>query len=154
MSREPKAPPPATAVSILLRGTPAWNAGFNEGVREGARQGVDQFVRMLEERLGKDEADRILAKAFPPKPLGSKFWEKLIMGDSLTGETPAQKSARQRRTQRILRDEEQATELAALVREGHTTESARQKMGIGVVRAQRIRAVAVRLGLIEGRRKS
>lgn len=71
---------------------------------------------------------------------------------TFTAETPAQKSARARRMSRILRDKEQAKEMAELILQGHTTESARQEMGwIGIVRAQRIRAVAVRMGLIPGR---
>jgi hypothetical protein len=68
-----------------------------------------------------------------------------------TGESPQQKSARIRRTQRLLRDEAQAVEMAALVRQGLTTEGARQQMRMGVVRAQRVRAVAVRLGLVSPR---
>lgn len=70
------------------------------------------------------------------------------------GETPGQKSARLRRLARIVRDEELAREMAALIRAGETTESARHKMGsqpIGVGRAHRVRALAVRLGLLDPR---
>jgi len=58
-------------------------------------------------------------------------------------EDPAAKAGRTKRLQRTLRDEGQASEFAALIRAGDTTETARAKMGIGEVKAKRLRAIAV-----------
>ena len=64
-------------------------------------------------------------------------------------EDPAVKSGRTKRLQRTLRDEAQAAEFAAMIRGGETTETARAKMGIGEVKAKRLRAVAVRMKWLE-----
>jgi hypothetical protein len=69
------------------------------------------------------------------------------------GEDPAIKSARTRSAKRALRDQGQAAEFALLIRGGETTETARAKMGIGAVKAKRIRAIAVRLKLIDRRQR-
>ena len=58
-------------------------------------------------------------------------------------EDPAVKAGRTKRLQRTLRDEGQAAEFAAMIRGGETTETARAKMGIGEVKAKRLRAIAV-----------
>ncbi len=63
--------------------------------------------------------------------------------DREAGEDPAVKAGRTKRLRRTLRDEGQAAEFAALIRGGDTTETARAKMGIGEVKAKRLRAIAV-----------
>lgn len=68
-------------------------------------------------------------------------------------ETPGQKSARMRRLNRIIDDEIMAVPLAALINSGASTEAARKKLGIGAVRAQRVRNVAVRMGLLRSRQR-
>lgn len=138
-------PAPATSSDGAAE---AWRQGFEHGVTAG----VAGILKRLEEKLGPVEAARVVRALAPPDT--SSGWAALLAipaGRPSTGETPGQKSARLRRTQRLIRDEQQAVELAALIRGGDTTESARRKMGVGVVRAQRIRSVAVRLGLLQRR---
>jgi hypothetical protein len=69
------------------------------------------------------------------------------------GETPTEKSARIRRLEQRARDETLAQAMAALVDAGDTTEAARVKLGIGHIRAQRVRTLAVRRGLLRRRQR-
>lgn len=114
-------------------------AAFDAGFRDGAAS----LLREIREDPARYGLCSIAGASEQPGAM--------IRGRKLVGETPGQKSARLRRLARIVRDEELAREMAALIRDGETTESARHKMGsqpIGVGRAHRVRALAVRLGLI------
>ncbi len=70
-----------------------------------------------------------------------------------SGETPSQKSARLRRAERILRDQGDVFAFVAQIVAGATTEEARENLGIGIRRAERLRAVAVSMGLLRRRQR-
>jgi hypothetical protein len=115
--------------------------------QSGYEQGVEDTEKRFRDALSKEAAEfQAVARAVLARHVRASK-------TAPTGETPQQKSARLRRTARLIRDEQQAREMAALIRQGDTTEQAREKMKIGVVRAQRIRATAVGMGLLDPRHR-
>jgi len=113
--------------------------------------GRDAALALIESAIGLD----VLAAAMRIDAASSAQRRKqiaaLVPAHPDTGEAPAAKSARLSRARREVRDAELARELAAHVSNGKTTEQARLEMKIGVVRSQRVRALAVKLGLIAPR---
>lgn len=93
-----------------------------------------------------DAMERQTKKAISRSPLA-----RALLNGEAPLEDPAVKAGRTKQLKRILRDEGQAVEFAALIRAGESTETARAKMGIGLVRAKRLRAIAVRLKWIRSR---
>jgi hypothetical protein len=140
------------------KGAPNYQRGFRAGY-EAATIDILRLVRMespkLQELLEQmrpaldrlDAMDRLRA-AHTMSPLA----RAILYPDTLPPlEASAAKAGRTKQLKRILRDEGQAAEFAALIRAGETTETARAKMGIGLVRAKRLRAIAVRLKWIRER---
>jgi hypothetical protein len=125
----------------------AWEAGFREGTRAA--------LALVEKAIGLQAIAVALKVDAPSNGQRRKRIAELVAGSHVrpdSGESPAQKSARLSRTRREIRDAELASELALHVNHGATTEEARAAMGgIGIVRAQRVRALAVRMGLIKPR---
>lgn len=85
--------------------------------------------------------DRIAEKTKPE----IEWYERQLRKDAAT---PEKKAGRTKQLHRLARDEAMARDFAALIRAGHTTETARAKMGLGDVRARRIRKMAVQAGLL------
>src|SRR4051812_26045053 len=116
---------------------------WEEGFREGARAAL----ALVEKAIGLDTLAAGLNVDAPGNGERRRRIVAMVAVRRDTGETAAQKSARLSRTRRQVRDAELAREMAAHVSNGKTTARARLEMKIGVVRSQRVRALAVKMGL-------
>lgn len=132
---------PAPGAGDLFRSA-LWQAGYAAGVADVYRALVENRVATIE----KAEQAVKHAEAMALERARAAALRKAAA--KVQAQSPAVKAARTKRLRRVFRDEAQAIEFAALIRAGHTTESARAQLGLGDVRARRIRAAAVRMGLI------
>lgn len=115
--------------------------------RKRSRAMILKALDTLKPRLRASPNDKQLLNEY-------RIWKEALAQDSPRPETGPQKSARLRRTGRVLDDVALAVRFAAQVSEGRTTAQVREHLGIGAVRAQRIRRLAVQLGLLKPRQRA
>jgi hypothetical protein len=132
----------ASAAPGALLKSSLWQAGYAEGVYETLQALLD------DEAATKERARQIVGMSTAMK-------QQLARANALRERAldPAVKAARTQRLKRMQRDEAQAAEFAALIRAGESTETARAKMGVGAVRAKRLRAIAVKMKWIRSRQR-
>jgi|SRR5882672_4720075 len=116
--------------------------------------GRDAALALIENAIGLDALAAALKVDAPSSAQRRKQIAAMVAARPDTGESPAVKSARLSRARREIRDAELARELAVHISNGKTTEQTRLVMKIGVVRSQRVRALAVRMGLLAPRSSS
>jgi hypothetical protein len=123
--------------------------------RGGYERGAIDFLRVYR---AKDftTLDAALEKWSPAIERFDAMEKARAEAQAISGTAPTTmqaKASRTRQLNRMARDQAQAAEFAALIRGGETTVTAAKKMGIGIVRAKRLRSVAVSLKWIRVRQR-
>jgi hypothetical protein len=138
------------ATKAIRRSSEDWLDGFRAGIT-AALNYVDEMpdldksvARTMKTDLVLHMVDAQHRRDATARETISKVIERL---------SPAAKAGATKRVRRELQDQSLAGEFAAHIRAGLTTDEAREKMNLGAVKAQRIRAIAVRMGFIRSRQR-
>jgi hypothetical protein len=156
----------------------AWGVGWDDGIAHALERVLDSLSDSP--ALGDDrytiEGHKAAIAALQKDPQLSGLYEHLKIAESFVRrrrdlerqregtaallrarqdtKDPAVKAARTKQYKRALREEGQAVEFAHLIRGGHTTQTARRVMKIGGDKAKRLRALAVRMKLLDAQQRT